>query len=332
MSLRHRRTKNRKIALLEKEARALSVTAAAILAAASIFFAGCTGSSPSSESGAQVTSDSGTPRETQESCLVPEAPGTKTARSQNGQITVDLSNTQEGYVMVKYTGSSDVQVQITNPDGDVCPYPLTHGSFMAFPLTNGDGNYKIQVLEAVSGSTYAIAVSEDFSVSLRDEFRPFLYPNQYVSYTDDSEAVKLGRELSAESETDLGYVQNVYNYIIEGIDYDQELAENTPTNYIPDIDRTLEKKSGICFDYAALMTAMLRSQAIPTRLEVGYSGDVYHAWISVYLADIGWVDDIISFDGENWTLMDPTLGANNDAEDVKDYVGDGNNYTTKYIY
>ena len=35
---------------------------------------------------------------------------------------------------------------------------------------------------------------------------------------------------------------------------------------------------------------MLRSQRIPAKLEIGYSGDIYHAWISVYIKDIGWID------------------------------------------
>lgn len=38
---------------------------------------------------------------------------------------------------------------------------------------------------------------------------------------------------------------------------------------------------------SAVMTAMLRSQRIPTRLEVGYMGDVYHAWISIYTKETG---------------------------------------------
>ena len=63
---------------------------------------------------------------------------------------------------------------------------------------------------------------------------------------------------------------------------------------------------GICFDYASLMAALLRSQGIPTKLVVGYSGDAYHAWISVYLDEIGWVDKIIEFDGKSWSLIDPT--------------------------
>ena len=54
--------------------------------------------------------------------------------------------------------------------------------------------------------------------------------------------------------------------------------------------RRFPPEKGICFDYAALMTAMLRSQGIPTKLEIGYSGEVYHAWISTYIDEIGWVD------------------------------------------
>ena len=71
---------------------------------------------------------------------------------------------------------------------------------------------------------------------------------------------------------------------------------------LPNVDETLKTGKGICFDYAALMTSMLRSQRIPTKLEVGYAGETYHAWISTYVDDKGWVDDIIEFDGKDWQL------------------------------
>ena len=80
------------------------------------------------------------------------------------------------------------------------------------------------------------------------------------------------------------------------------------------------------------MSAMLRSQGIPTKLVVGYSGDAYHAWISVYLKETGWVDKIIEFNGKSWTLMDPTLAASNSRSSVQKYIGDGSNYTVKYSY
>ena len=59
--------------------------------------------------------------------------------------------------------------------------------------------------------------------------------------------------------------------------------------------KTLRTGRGICFDYASLTAAMLRSQNIPARLEIGYSGDVYHAWISVYTEETGWIDRLIEF-------------------------------------
>ena len=80
------------------------------------------------------------------------------------------------------------------------------------------------------------------------------------------------------------------------------------------------------------MTAMLRSQGIPTKLEIGYSGDIYHAWISTWLNE-RMVDNIIQFDGKSWELMDPTLAANSDnKEDVKEYIGNGEHYVLQYSY
>ena len=70
------------------------------------------------------------------------------------------------------------------------------------------------------------------------------------------------------------------------------------------------------------MTALFRSQGIPTKLEVGYSGDIYHAWISTYVEEKGWVDHIVEFHGNEWHLLDPTLGASNDKESVSQYIGD----------
>ena len=90
--------------------------------------------------------------------------------------------------------------------------------------------------------------------------------------------------------------------------------------------------TGICLDYAAVMASMLRSQNIPTRLEVGYAGNAYHAWISTYITDIGWVNGVIEFNGTSWSLMDPTFAANTNETTLKNFIGNGSNYKTKYIY
>ena len=169
-------------------------------------------------------------------------------------------------------------------------------------------------------------------MELAGEFRHFLYSYPYSRFTRDDETVACGIRLSGESADDLDYVERVYLYIIENITYDEELAATVTGGYLPDVDRTLKTKKGICFDYASVMSSMLRSQKIPTKLEVGYAGEAYHAWISVYLEDVGWVDNMIEFDGKSWSLMDPTFAAGSNNKALKEFIGDGSNYVVKYSY
>jgi transglutaminase-like putative cysteine protease len=54
--------------------------------------------------------------------------------------------------------------------------------------------------------------------------------------------------------------------------------------YTPDTDKALEMKKGICFDYAAVVATMLRSQNIPTKLVFGYAPNgEYHSWNEVFV-------------------------------------------------
>lgn len=292
-----------------------------------LLLGGCSGSSSASRK-----EHSGPPRDSTPRVLTPSADGVTVY--QNDLASIDTSNTSQGYVMVKYNGTNEkVKLQITCPDQSCYTYLISdRGAYDTFPLTAGNGSYALQVLENVAGDTYTVSLAQSINVSIEDEFLPFLYPNQYVNFHTDSKAVSKGSDLAKDTYSDLDVVQNIYNYVIKNISYDTEKAQNVSYGYVPDIDDTLSSKKGICFDYAALMTSMLRSQNIPTKLEVGYSGDAYHAWISTYIDDKGWVDDIIQFNGNTWQIMDPTLAATNDSAAVKKYVGDGSHYVVKYTY
>ena len=145
--------------------------------------------------------------------------------------------------------------------------------------------------------------------------------------------MKKGAEISAGATDQLGVVSAVYNYVVTNLTYDTAKASSVQSGYLPNVDVVLAQKKGICFDYAALMTAMLRSQDIPTKLVVGYTGNLYHAWINVYLDGQGWVDNIIYFDGNSWKLMDPTFASSaNQSKEIMQYIGNGANYKAKYSY
>lgn len=297
-------------------------------------FSGCSSSSSDAKQPVHEKEISTAQRITCTDIFFPQA--SQTIVYEDETASLDASHTENGYIMLRYDGTvPKVKLQITIPDETVYTYTLrsdSYGTYEAFPLSGTDGTYQLDLYENVTDNKYALIFSQTLSVTLQDEFQPYLYPNQYVWFTQDSDVVAKGQALSTDSSSDLDYVQHVYHYVIETITYDKEQAATVESGYIPDPDRTMELQKGICFDYASLMTALLRSQKIPTKLEVGYSGEAYHAWISVYLDEIGWVDNIIEFDGKDWSLMDPTLAANNSSSSVKKYIGEGNHYTVKYSY
>lgn len=270
-------------------------------------------------------------RDTRTAVLEPEAPGEVVCG--NELASLDASRMEDGYIQVRYSGASQkAKVQIAAPDGILYTYTLAPGGFETLPLTGGSGIYGITVLEKAFDNIYAVTYTGALEAPAVDEFKPYLYPNQYVWFTSDSRVPRLSAELSAMSRDDLHYVEQVYTYVVEHIEYDHDLAANVPVDYLPDLDAVLESGKGICLDYAALMTALLRSQGIPAKLVVGYSGQVYHAWISVYLEQTGWVDGAIFFDGTTWSRLDPTLAAGNRQVSVKDYVNNNSNYLERYFY
>ncbi|WP_373486071.1 transglutaminase-like domain-containing protein [Acetobacterium malicum] len=250
----------------------------------------------------------------------------------NGVVAIDASHTDEGYVMIRYDGAvENVKLQITDPAGIVYTYNLGDG-YETFPLTGGTGSYSLVVYENVTGDQYATAFSQSLEATISNEYGPYLYPNQYVNFKADANTVAKGSDLAEDASSDLEVVVNVYNFVTQNIKYDNDKAQTVKSGYLPVVDEILNSGKGICFDYAAVMAVMLRSQGIPTRLEVGYAGTAYHAWVSVHLDDLGWVNGVIEFDGTQWKLMDPTFAANNSENAMKDFIGDGSNYQTKLIY
>lgn len=262
-------------------------------------------------------------------CYVPVATGSVVYG--NSLAEIDASNLSEGYVMVNYKGvNPKVKLQITGSNGVTYTYNLQNG-YETFPLSAGSGSYKISVYENVTGNQYATALSQTITANITNPFGAYLYPNQYVKFNAGNMVVSKAMQLAESCGSDLDVVTKVYNYV-STITYDHAKAASVQSGYTPNVDLILQSGTGICLDYASVMASMLRSQNIPTRLEVGYAGTAYHAWISTYITDIGWVNGIIQFDGANWSLMDPTFAANSSEAALKNFIGDGTNYKTKYIY
>lgn len=267
--------------------------------------------------------------------LYPAAPGTVMINAAKGWI--DISNTSQGYVTAKFMGDASKKSKLQIVLGSHSNYYDldSNGKTEVYPLQWGNGTYSFKIFEQKSGTEYYSVLSGTAVVAVENEFLPFLYPNQYVNYTANFATVAKAAELCTGASDDFERLKAVFDYVTANIKYDYDKAASVQPGYMPNVDTILASKKGICFDYAALTAAMLRSQGIPTRLVVGYvaPNSINHAWNEVYLQGKGWVTAKIYIDSKTWKLMDLTFmaaGVNN--SEVTAFVGNGSNYTKQEIF
>lgn len=215
--------------------------------------------------------------------LTPAPSGKKNRMYHLDEVTIDYGNSSQGYVMVKHKRTRlGLKVRISFGKM-VCTYDLNkRGEYEVFPLQMGDGRYKVEVFRKAEKGSILVA-SKTVNAKLVTPNIAFLYPNQYINYKGDSKAVAKSYELCNGYRTDREKATAIYAYCSREISYQYTQAFNVKRGYLPDIDRVLEEKVGICFDYAALMACMLRAQGIATQLVIGNADGVYHAWNNVLL-------------------------------------------------
>lgn len=220
-----------------------------------------------------------------------EAPG-ETVFEKSG-LVLDASNADQGYVMVKHSGSKKkLKFRVTKGKKDYTYDLKSNGEYVAIPLQMGNGSYKFQLFENTSGKKYSTKFTQDIKVTVEDDNLPFLYPNVFVVYNQGTETVATAAEICKDAQSDTDKIDIIYEYVKSHIVYDyykaSQVAGGDITSYVPDVDEILKSKMGICFDYSAVMACMLRSQDVPTRMVHGYADKIYHAWNEI-LVDGKWV-------------------------------------------
>ena len=174
-----------------------------------------------------------------------------TAVEENEMCIIDYSHANLGYVMIKYkqSFSKTIKVQVfAGKNTDSYKYNIKPGRYEVIPLTEGNTTYKITVNTQTEGNTYLVVMSKTIQVKLKNQFVPYIRPNQYVNYNKKTKVVKKAARITKKSKTELAKVRKVYKYVISQYKYDRKLAKTVKNDYLPNLDQIYKKKKGICFD------------------------------------------------------------------------------------
>lgn len=254
-----------------------------------------------------------------------------TMEDSGAETTIDSSHVAQGYVGVSAHSESRLKFQVKC--GEMAyNYDLPNdGTPSFFPVNMGNGEYALRIMENIEGSNYAELDSDYVNVSLASEFDPFLVPNVFCNYNAQSACVAKARELMQKATNQGEAVREICLFVAGNVTYDYDKAEKLAkgTGYIPLPDATLKEKKGICFDFASLAAAMLRSVGLPAQVVTGYvsPNDLYHAWVMVYV-DGTWQTAQFSVSPKTWSRCDVTFASAGSGS----FVGDGTTYTDRYTY
>lgn len=199
--------------------------------------------------------------------------------------TIDAARADQGVVSVNHQPTSGQRLKVTVENGNA-RYTYNYDRPASFPLQAGSGTYTVRLLENIGGNSYRVLNSATFTATIASRNSVFLQSIQLADYRADQAAVAKARVLTQDSKDDLAKVKSVYNYVLANFTFDTDKLAKLTTDYIPSVDRFWQDESGICYDFASLLAAMLRSAGVPTKLIKGYTDNVkgYHAWNEVLVS------------------------------------------------
>jgi transglutaminase-like putative cysteine protease len=133
-------------------------------------------------------------------------------------------------------------------------------------------------------------------LKLKNEVLQYQLPSQYISWDD---------EIKAFAETCLILEKSVFESVLDLIKkiYTEFQFKSGSTNVNTPLKTVLKERKGVCQDFSHLAIACLRSLGIPAKYVSGYietippkgkpkleGSDASHAWISVYIPEMGWCE------------------------------------------
>ncbi|MGB3212268.1 MAG: transglutaminase domain-containing protein [Desulforhopalus sp.] len=172
--------------------------------------------------------------------------------------------------------SIKTQTKIPEELGKSMQYRLYFPQEIKFDLHGGRQQYQDNILTITREN-----IPADSTIATCPDIGDSLTPSAYIQ-SDHQEIKELTRKITSGALKPTQRVQKLSSWVYKNLDKRSVIG-------LPDALTTLKNRQGDCNEHAALMAAMARSVAIPTRIAAGvtYHKDAfyYHAWNEVCLGD-----------------------------------------------
>lgn len=189
----------------------------------------------------------------------------------NNLLIVDDSTKNNGVIKVNTTEKTKTKIKIGVTKNNTTLYYDLINPPIQIPLQLGAGTYTISLYINIAGTRYKQNGEIFINAKKIDSNAYMLTSNQYIECEKAKDfADKIGNTF-----------QDVRNYLKRYCIYDFIKAINITKGQLPDITTCINTRKGICQDFAALATAILRLKGIPARMVVGTADKRIHAWVEV---------------------------------------------------
>ena len=178
-----------------------------------------------------------------------------------------------------------------------------------------------------------------------EDFKKYTSDDLFIN--SDNPEIKSTAESLIRNETNPVKVAEIlYSYVVKKLSYDYRRAREKDYELLY-ASEIMERRKGVCVDYAILYTALLRSGGIPSRVATGIPAytilssrkkeiDMGHAWVEIKLPGYGWVPVDVTLE-DKFMLQDHSLNIatekgsgfmyKNETMDWGSYYYDGFSYS-----
>lgn len=269
----------------------------------------------------------------------------------NKYVKINVNTASKGYVEVEYIEPTAFDIVVSlcsdkkNQQGRVTNWTydtkMKGNCKIKAALTYGNAKYTITVVSAMRNESTKVGRASkkaELTVNLNNvsPTAGFLLSTGEVLFNSDMMFIKKAAEISATCSNDFEKVSKIYDWLTQYIQY--KITDDTTQGlYVCDLEKIYNRKTGVCYDYAVVLAAMLRSQGIPCKAVFGKYANVSstdgHVWNEVYIASSGEItSNEISITGNKWCRLDPTLSHGSSGQAAIDYMNDDSNYIWESYY